>query len=157
MTNFSGGLLNEGQEDVALLGAVAAATVEDFQTGETVQVLSGELANVKGVVQSVQNGVVTIIPDASLGFTEPLDFPAAELRKKFGVGDHVKVAAGIYKGATGLVINIEDTVASILSDADLKPVRVLAILMIKDYRLFKRFKSCDRDYNGRSCRKSVQS
>jgi transcription elongation factor SPT5 len=107
---------------VALLGAVAAATVEDFQTGETVEVISGELGGVKGIVQSVQNGVVTVLPDKSLGWTESLEFPARELRKKFNVGDHVKVATGVYKGVTGLVINIEDNVASILSDADLKPV-----------------------------------
>jgi transcription elongation factor SPT5 len=122
VTAFSGGAVEGGTDDVALIGAVAAATVEDFQVGENVEVIVGELKNVKGTVQSVQNGVVTILPDASFGFNEPIPFPATELRKKFDVGDHVKVASGIYKGVTGLVINIENNVTSILSDADLKPV-----------------------------------
>ena len=122
VTAFSGGIVEEGADDVALLGAVASATVEDFQIGENVEVIVGELKNVKGTVESIQNGVITIMPDASFGFNEPIPFPASELRKKFEVGDHVKVASGIYKGVTGLVINVDNNVTSILSDADLKPV-----------------------------------
>jgi transcription elongation factor SPT5 len=124
VTMFSNGGADNAAEDVALLGAVAAASVEDFQTGETVQVMSGELANVQGTVQTVQNGVVTIIPDASLGFTGPLEFPAKELRKKFSVGDHVKVATGVYKDKTGLVVNVDGNVATILSDSDMRTLTV---------------------------------
>ena len=68
VTLFSGGSVSENVQDVALIGSIASHTVVDFNVGENVQVVSGELAQVKGVVQSVQNGIVTILPDASLGF-----------------------------------------------------------------------------------------
>lgn len=67
ISKFSGGAVADHGDDLNLLANSNVAKAEDFQTGEKVTVLAGEMRNVEGVVHSVENGVVTIIPDASYG------------------------------------------------------------------------------------------
>lgn len=69
ITKFNGGAVEQGEE-LSLLAASTGSNVakaSDFQTGEKVIVLSGEMKNVEGVVSSVVNDIVTIIPDSSYG------------------------------------------------------------------------------------------
>jgi transcription elongation factor SPT5 len=67
ITKFSGGAVNDKGEDLTMLANANVAKEGDFQTGEKVIVLSGEMKNVPGTVHSVENGVVTIIPDKAYG------------------------------------------------------------------------------------------
>ena len=66
ITKFNGGAVEQGEE-LSLLASTNVAKASDFQTGEKVIVLTGEMKNVEGVVASVENGIVTIIPDSSYG------------------------------------------------------------------------------------------
>jgi transcription elongation factor SPT5 len=67
ITKFSGGAVNDRGEDLSMLANANVAKATDFQTGEKIIILSGDLKNVPGVVHSVENAVVTIIPDKSFG------------------------------------------------------------------------------------------
>jgi transcription elongation factor SPT5 len=67
ITRFSGGAVTDRGEDLSMLATANVAKDTDFQTGEKIIVLSGDLKNVPGTVQSVENGVVTILPDKSYG------------------------------------------------------------------------------------------
>ncbi len=69
ITRFSGGAVNEKGEDLSILANGNVAKAEDFQTGEKVVVLSGEMRNMEGVVESIEGSVVTIIPDKSYGLS----------------------------------------------------------------------------------------
>eukprot|EP00126_Sphaerothecum_destruens_P002287 Sdes_comp15728_c0_seq1m4763 len=80
-----------------------------FSKGDAVEVIEGELINLTGVVDKVENGMITVIPkhEDLKGMNDALEFPASQLRKFFKMGDHVKVVAGQYTGETGMVVRVE--------------------------------------------------
>ena len=55
-----------------------------------------------------------------------LKFPPTQLRKLFKEGDHVKVVNGKYKDETGLIIKIEDSVVTIVTDLNVKDIQVFS-------------------------------
>ena len=67
ITKFSGGTVQNNSEDLTNLAASNAAKADDFQTGEKVMVLQGEMKGMDGVVHSIDGSIVTIIPDPAYG------------------------------------------------------------------------------------------
>lgn len=65
ITRFSGGAVNENGDDLSILANGNIAKAQDFQTGEKVLVLSGEMRNIEGVIHSIDGDIVTVIPDKS--------------------------------------------------------------------------------------------
>ncbi|KAJ3277095.1 transcription elongation factor spt5 [Terramyces sp. JEL0728] len=124
ITKFSGGAVADRGEDLSLLASSNVAKGDDFQSGEKVIVLSGEMKNVPAIVHSVQNGIVTIIPDKSYGLANYVKYPARDLAKRFTDGDHVKVISGVHKDATGLILKVEENIATVLSDSTFQPIDV---------------------------------
>lgn len=55
---------------------------------------------------------------------EPIEFMAAELKKAFKVGEHVKVIGGRNEGETGLIVRVEDNTAIIISDLTMEELSV---------------------------------
>ncbi|KAH6562967.1 hypothetical protein BASA50_006097 [Batrachochytrium salamandrivorans] len=126
ITKFTGGSINEHGNDLALLASANQATPDDFQIGEGITVISGELRNVPGVIQSIEGGIVTILPNKSFGLSGPLRYPARDIAKRFEEGNHVKVVGGVHKDETGLIVKIENNVVTILSDTTLNPISVFS-------------------------------
>ncbi|KAG4101159.1 transcription elongation factor Spt5 [Neocallimastix lanati (nom. inval.)] len=130
ITKFSGGAIGENQMDLAELSITsgsAIASTEDFFVGEHVEVTEGELINLHGIVKSVDNEIVSIIPaDSEELDTGLLTFPANQLRKRFLEGDHVKVINGKHKDETGLVLKIVGSIITVLSDLTLKEIVVFS-------------------------------
>jgi len=99
--------------------------------GDYVQVVSGELQKVIGVVVSVQNlvlGIVRIKPKSS-GLTQEMDIEVNKLIKHIDPGYHVEVAAGKFLGQTGRVVSVNPgdsgrIIATILRDGTNKEMRV---------------------------------
>ncbi|KAH9252560.1 transcription elongation factor spt5 [Batrachochytrium salamandrivorans] len=100
ITKFTGGSINEHGNDLALLASANQATPDDFQIGEGITVISGEL--------------------------RPLRYPARDIAKRFEEGNHVKVVGGVHKDETGLIVKIENNVVTILSDTTLNPISVFS-------------------------------
>ncbi|PAV77609.1 hypothetical protein WR25_20374 [Diploscapter pachys] len=94
-----------------------------FAPGDVIEVVEGELQNLKGKVESVEGEKVTIAPDLE-GFQETIAVNAGELHKFFKAGDHVKVLAGEHVGNTGLIVRVESNVVIILSDLSLSEMKV---------------------------------
>ncbi|KAJ3224135.1 transcription elongation factor spt5 [Clydaea vesicula] len=130
ITNFSGNAIGESKNNLAFLAEANIHSVEDFEVGENVEVVSGELANLPGVVLSVENGIVTV-KSSNIGLDKALQFPAKQLRKRFSEGEHVKVCNGVHKDETGMILNIFGNVATVLSDSSMKSFEVF----IRDMRL----------------------
>jgi transcription elongation factor SPT5 len=86
-----------------------------------VKVVEGELRNLLGVVESVEDDTVTVMPKHQ-DLKDLLSFPASQLQKHFKVGDHVKAIAGRFEGDAGLVLRVEENVAIVLSDLSSKEV-----------------------------------
>ncbi|XP_068652910.1 putative transcription elongation factor SPT5 homolog 1 isoform X1 [Aristolochia californica] len=96
-----------------------------FLKGDAVVVIRGDLKNLKGWVEKVDEENVHIRPKLS-GLPATLAVNDRDLCKHFEPGDHVKVVSGAHEGATGLVLKVEDHVLIILSDATREDIRVFA-------------------------------
>jgi transcription elongation factor SPT5 len=125
ITKFNGGIISEKNEDLAMLASANVASSDDFSVGEAVVAIAGELKNISGTVKAVERGIVTIIPLKEYSIA-PFKYPAKDVSKLFKDGDHVKVINGMHKEETGLVIEIDENVVTMLSDTTLKPVQVFS-------------------------------
>eukprot|EP01133_Synstelium_polycarpum_P016133 gene16133-19196_t len=94
-----------------------------FSKGDTVKVIEGDLKNLMGVVESVDDKSVTIMP-LHEGLHDLLIFQPSELQKHFKIGDHVKVITGRYESETGLIVRVEDITAVLLSDLSMSEIKV---------------------------------
>lgn len=101
-----------------------------FAPGDKVEVAEGELIHLQGRVLTVDGSRVTIMPKHE-ELTDPLQFPANELRKCFDEGDHVKVIDGRYEGDTGTIVSVEEKSAVLISDVSMDEIKVL----IRDLQL----------------------
>lgn len=108
------------------LSAMSASLTSHFQPGEKVEVTEGELKNVQGTVDSVTSDMIMVRPHAEDLKGNILKFPPTQLRKLFKEGDHVKVVNGKYKDETGLIIKIEDSVVTIVTDLNVKDIQVFS-------------------------------
>ncbi|ONK67786.1 uncharacterized protein A4U43_C05F3760 [Asparagus officinalis] len=96
-----------------------------FMKGDAVVVVRGDLKNLMGWVEKVEEENVHIRPKME-GLPKTLAFNEKELCKYFKPGDHVKVVSGVQEGATGMVVKVEGHVLIILSDTTKEDIRVFA-------------------------------
>ncbi|CAH8377739.1 unnamed protein product [Eruca vesicaria subsp. sativa] len=101
-----------------------------FMKGDEVIVIKGDLKNLKGWVEKVDEENVLIRSDTK-GLHNPLAVNEKELCKYFEPGNHVKVVCGTNEGATGMVVKVEQHVLSILSDTTKQHIRVFADHVVK--------------------------
>lgn len=95
-----------------------------LQPGDHVEVFEGEQAGVHGVVDSINQDVVTITAVGVDIDGQKVDVPARRVRKRFKAGDHVKVMAGQNADETGLVVCVSDNVVTFLSDMSMQEVGI---------------------------------
>lgn len=98
------------------------ASKPQFMKGDVVRVCKGELLNLRGEVEDVDEKTA-LIKSASL--KQPAKVPLEFLVKYFQLGDHVKVLSGKYAGETGLITSLDDQgdTATLLSDMTNESVR----------------------------------
>ncbi|KAJ3695918.1 hypothetical protein LUZ60_001295 [Juncus effusus] len=97
----------------------------NFMRGDPVIVVRGELKNLEGWVEKVEEGIVHVKPkDESLG--KALAFKEEELCKHFKLGDRVEVVSGTKKGKTGMVVKVDGHVLTILSHTTQEHIDVFA-------------------------------
>lgn len=97
-----------------------------FNNGEHVEITTGEQAGIQGRVISTQGGIVTIVATSGELKGQNLEIPSDNLRKKFSVGDHVRVVGGNYSGDTGMVVNVSKDNVVILSDLSKQELTVFS-------------------------------
>jgi len=98
------------------------AAVLVLQPGDHVEVFEGEQSGVHGVVDSINQDVVTITAIGVDIDGQKVDVPARSVRKKFKAGDHVKVMTGQNADEAGLVVNVADNIVTFLSDMSMNEV-----------------------------------
>ncbi|OAY81058.1 putative transcription elongation factor SPT 1 [Ananas comosus] len=112
--------------DVASLSTLFANRKKGhFMKGDAVIVVRGDLKNLEGWVEKVEEDTVHIRPKMP-DLPKTLAFNEKELCKYFKPGDHVKVVSGVQEGATGMVVKVEGHVLIILSDTTKEHIRVFA-------------------------------
>ena len=109
------------------LVAEAARAQAVLQPGDYIEIYEGSQKGIIGTVDSVIGNVLTISP------TEPADLAgtkievlAHQVRKRFKVGDHVKVMRGKNVNESGLVLKIQDDLVTFLSDLSIQEVTVFS-------------------------------
>ncbi|KAG2661873.1 hypothetical protein PVAP13_1KG111593 [Panicum virgatum] len=113
-------------EDVASLSTLFSDRKKGhFMKGDAVIVIKGDLKNLKGSVEKVEDGTVHMQPKLP-GLPRTLAFSEKDLCKYFNPGDHVKVVSGVQEGATGMVVKVEGHVLIILSDTTKEHIRMFA-------------------------------
>ncbi|XP_073275753.1 putative transcription elongation factor SPT5 homolog 1 [Primulina huaijiensis] len=96
-----------------------------FMKGDRVIIIKGDLRNLKGCVEKVEEDTVHIKPSEE-GLNTTLAISDKELCKYFEPGNHVKVVSGSTEGATGMVVSVEGHVVNIVSDTTKELLRVFA-------------------------------
>ncbi|KAM7253344.1 hypothetical protein ACFE04_025962 [Oxalis oulophora] len=86
-----------------------------FHKGDAVIVIKGDLKNLKGFVEKVEEDSVHIRPQQK-ELPKSLAVNAKDLCKYFEPGNHVKIVSGTQQGATGMVLKVDNLVLIILSD-----------------------------------------
>ncbi|CAN4076143.1 unnamed protein product [Withania somnifera] len=115
-----------GDGDMASLSTLFANRKKGhFMKGDRVIVVKGDLKNLKGHVEKVEEDTVHIRPNQKdLPLT--LAFSDKELCKYFDLGNHVKVVSGSSEGATGMVVSVQGHVVNLVSDTTKELLRVFA-------------------------------
>ncbi|KAL5075599.1 hypothetical protein RYX36_014583 [Vicia faba] len=112
--------------DVASLSTLFANRKKGhFMKGDAVIVVKGDLKNLKGWVEKVDEDNVHIRPEIK-GLPKTLAVNEKELVKYFEPGNHVKVVSGAQEGATGMVVKVEQHVLILISDTTKEHIRVFA-------------------------------
>ncbi|EEF36249.1 suppressor of ty, putative [Ricinus communis] len=96
-----------------------------FVKGDAVIIVKGDLKNLKGWVEKVDEENVHIKPEMK-DLPRTIAVNEKELCKYFEPGNHVKVVSGTQEGATGMVVKVEQHVLIILSDTTKEHIRVFA-------------------------------
>ncbi|MCL7044681.1 hypothetical protein MKW94_005301, partial [Papaver nudicaule] len=96
-----------------------------FMKGDAVIVVKGDLTNLMGWVEKVEEDNVHIRPKMKDLHTTVV-VNAKYVCKYFKPGDHVKVITGAHEGATGMIIKVNSNVLVIVSDATKENIRVFA-------------------------------
>lgn len=102
------------------------AAIAVLQPGDHVEVFEGEQSGVHGVVDSINQDVVTITAVGVDIDGQKVDVPARSVRKRFKPGDHVKVMTGQNADETGLVVSVSDNVVTFVSDMTMQEVSVFS-------------------------------
>ena len=114
------------------LGAVSSSG-QGLLTGDTVEVVEGDLLGLRGKLVSHDGTTVKIKPletSIDLGGATEIEFLISQVRKHIEVGAHVKVMDGRYINETGTIVAVEqlggesDFTAIILTDVTSKEISV---------------------------------
>ncbi|ESW09521.1 hypothetical protein PHAVU_009G134600 [Phaseolus vulgaris] len=115
-----------GDGDVASLSTLFANRKKGhFMKGDAIIVVKGDLKNLKGKVEKVDEDNVHIRPEME-GLPKTIAVNEKELCKYFEPGNHVKVVSGAQEGATGMVVKVEQHVLILISDTTKEHIRVFA-------------------------------
>jgi transcription elongation factor SPT5 len=111
-------------EATSMLSKTAMEKNHTFAAGDVVEVCQGELIHLTGVIIGIDGDKIKVLPQHE-ELKDPIDFMANELKKHFKVGEHVKVIGGRFEGETGLIVKVEDHLATLISDLTMDEVKVL--------------------------------
>lgn len=93
-----------------------------LEPGERVQIFRGELVDVHGVVEEIDQDILTVAPiDTDLGRQS---ISVHFVCKVFELGDHVEVMTRKNAGETGLVIRVDENMVTLLGDLSMQEVCV---------------------------------
>lgn len=131
VTRFASSSETDGTENLdlkALASSLNSSNINvTYLPGDVVEVFRGEQQGVVGKATNVVGDIVTLSVSEGELEGQTLEIPTKSLRKRFKLGDHVKVISGSkYRDEVGLVVKIEDDKVTFLTDQSNTPVTVFS-------------------------------
>lgn len=130
VTKFASGA-EDGTENLDL--KALAASMKDsnalvtYLPGDVIEVFEGEQKGVVGKATNVQGDIVTLQVTEGALKGQTIDVPAKGLRKRFKIGDHVKVIGGSrYQDEVGMVVKISDDRVTMIADQSSNEITVFS-------------------------------
>jgi transcription elongation factor SPT5 len=121
----------EANIDLSIIAnAAKKAAITVLQPGDHVEVFEGEQSGVQGSVESITNDIATLRVEGFDLEGQRVEVPAKSVRKRFRIGDHVKVMSGKNQDETGLVVSVEDNIVTFVSDMTNKEVLALNLFQL---------------------------
>ncbi|KAG6001150.1 transcription elongation factor spt5 [Claviceps pusilla] len=120
VTRFASGA-EDGTENLDLKALAASLkdsnTLVTYLPGDIIEVYSGEQKGVVGKATNVQGDIVTLTVTEGDLRGQTIEVPIKGLRKRFKVGDHVKVIGGSkFRDEVGTVVKISEDRVTLLTD-----------------------------------------
>ena len=111
----------DGSENLDLKALAASMKISNamvtYLPGDIIEVYSGEQKGVVGRATDVRGDIVTIAVTEGVLAGQTIEVPTKGLRKRFSIGDHVKVIGGSkFRDEVGTVVAIEDDRVTLLAD-----------------------------------------
>lgn len=120
VTRFASGA-EDGTENLDLKALAASLkdsnTLVTYLPGDIIEVYSGEQRGVVGKATNVQGDIVTMSVTEGDLEGQTIEVPIKGLRKRFKIGDHVKVIGGSkFRDEVGTVVKISEDRVTLLTD-----------------------------------------
>ena len=121
---------DNGEADMDLLAIREAnnSSTADYLPGDKVEVTKGEQAGFIGRIERVTKQVLLIRQDTDGTLGTSVEVSVDDVRKRFDVGEHVKVLRGKNKDASGMVVDVKGEVVTIMSDQVEQEVSTLSCI-----------------------------
>ncbi|EIW70126.1 hypothetical protein TREMEDRAFT_71529 [Tremella mesenterica DSM 1558] len=125
VSKFSGDETNEAKIDLsAIADANKHVSASALVPGDKVEVHEGEQAGLTGIVIGVLPDTISIRAEGGDLHGQTIEVPAKSVRKRFDVGEHVKVLNGKNADVTGMVVEVKGDIVTLMSDQNEREVQV---------------------------------
>lgn len=117
----------ESHDPIALAALKKLRTT--LQVDDRVQIITGSHVGIEGRVESIDNNnrIVSIIKTNSI---DSVEVPISDVRKKFQLGDYVKILHGLREGDEGFITAIDEECADIYIAKASEEVRAESIALV---------------------------
>ncbi|WWC92361.1 uncharacterized protein L201_007318 [Kwoniella dendrophila CBS 6074] len=127
ISRFSGDDQTTAKFDLsAIADANKNLTVSVLFPGDQVEVYEGEQTGLYGSVETVTQDIIAIKAFGGDVHNQIIEVPSRSVRKRFDVGEHVKVLAGKNQDATGMVVEVKGDVITLMSDQGEQEIKVFS-------------------------------
>ncbi|KAK4688473.1 transcription elongation factor SPT5, partial [Tremellales sp. Uapishka_1] len=127
ISGFSGEGAEPGKFDLsAIADANKNLTAAVLSPGDQVEVFEGEQTGMFGLVETVGSDVISLKVVGGEIHGQTVEVPARSVRKRFDVGEHVKVLSGKHTDLSGMVVEVKGDVVTVMADQGEQEIKVFS-------------------------------
>lgn len=127
VSKFAGDESGTGKLDLSTIAdANRNVSAGVLSPGDQVEVHEGELAGMYGTVETIAGDTISIRAVGGAIHNQIVEVPASSVRKKFDVGEHVKIMSGKNADVAGMIVDVKGDVVTIMSNQGREEIRVFS-------------------------------
>ena len=101
-------------------------TASALVPGDKVEVFEGEQTGLQGNIETVGPDVISIIAEGGELDGQTLEVPTRSIRKRFDIGQHVRVLNGKNADTMGMVVEVKGDIVTLASDQGDQEIKVFS-------------------------------